>query len=190
MNKKCILIIGLIMVFLLCGCGSIEKIENDSSTAVIDVDKNMFDVTITIPADIVGKDKTQEDFDSLAREKGYKSITLNEDGSATYVMTKSQHSELMQTTKQNIEEGLTKIINDTENNIVDINTNNDYTDIKVYLSKDKLSLYDGINNLAFILYGGMYNAFNGTPVNNIHIQYIHNETGDIISEVNSSELGK
>ena len=53
----------------------------------VEVDEGLFDVELTIPKDYVGE-TTQENLDALAAEKGFKSITLNPDGSATYIMTK------------------------------------------------------------------------------------------------------
>ena len=52
----------------------------------VDVDKGLFNVTLTIPKDFVGE-TTQEKLDESVKEKGYKSATLNSDGSVTYVMT-------------------------------------------------------------------------------------------------------
>ena len=200
--KKTLFLTVCIMVLILCGCGSTEKQEpnntaetnieetsNKDSGKVV-VEKELFDVTLTLPASLNTGNKTQADYDELAKEKGYKSITINEDGSLTYVMTKSQHREAMESTKKTIDEAFAKTIQDTENNIVDIKANDNYTEIKAYVSSEKLSLYDTMNNLAFMMYGNMYNSFNGTPVDNVHIQYIQQSTGNVIKEFNTSEMGK
>ena len=106
--KKRIVATMLILSMALSGCGSsgsadtattsTQKVEDTSSTedafseldalGDVEVDKNIFDVTITVPADYVG-DVTQEELDAQAKESDIHSITLNEDGSATYVMSKS-----------------------------------------------------------------------------------------------------
>ena len=103
--KKRIVATMLILSMALSGCGSsgsadtattsTQKVEDTSSTedafseldalGDVEVDKNIFDVTITVPADYVG-DVTQEELDAKAKESDIHSITLNEDGSATYVM--------------------------------------------------------------------------------------------------------
>ena len=59
----------------------------------IEVEKELFDVTVTVPADYVG-DATQEELSKEAEANGYK-IVLNDDGSATYTMSKSQHKKMM-----------------------------------------------------------------------------------------------
>lgn len=56
----------------------------------IDVDSGLFNVTLTVPADFIGE-VTQEQLDESAKGNGYKSATLNDDGSVTYIMTKVQH---------------------------------------------------------------------------------------------------
>ena len=71
-----------------------EASENPDTIGDIDVDKGVFDVVLTIPAELVGE-TTQEELDEKASEYGYK-VTLNADGSATYTMTKSQHKEMLE----------------------------------------------------------------------------------------------
>lgn len=107
--KKKIVTILLISTLALTACGKESQVQSsDSSTQTqeesntsnkkkdtskadtINVDKNLFDVKITIPADFVGE-TTQEELDAQAKESDIHSITLNDDGSATYVMSKSQH---------------------------------------------------------------------------------------------------
>ena len=61
-------------------------------------------VELTIPADFLGDDATQQDLDEkVAETGGIISATLNEDGSATYVMTAACHKKLMQEMAQNID---------------------------------------------------------------------------------------
>ena len=40
-----------------------------------------------------------------------------------------------------------------------------------------------------ILYGGMYNIFNGTPVDNVHVDFINADSGEIINSADSSDIG-
>ena len=44
--------------------------------------------------------------------------------------------------------------------------------------------------LAFYMYGGMYNVFNGTEVENIDFDFINEETGQIINSANSRDMGE
>ena len=64
-----------------------ESVSDLSAISDINVEKELFDVTITIPSDYIGE-TTQDELDKTANENGYKA-TLNDDGSVTYVMTKN-----------------------------------------------------------------------------------------------------
>ena len=127
--KKRIVATMLILSMALSGCGSsgsadtattsTQKVEDTSSTedafseldalGDVEVDKNIFDVTITVPADYVG-DVTQEELDAQAKESDIHSITLNEDGSATYVMSKSQHKQMMKDLADNCNASLSDMV--------------------------------------------------------------------------------
>ena len=92
--KKRLVATILILSMALSGCGSngsadtaatsTQKAEDTSSTedafsdldalGDVEVDKNIFDVTITVPADYVG-DVTQEELDAQAKESDIHSIT-------------------------------------------------------------------------------------------------------------------
>ena len=79
--KKKIVILLLSAMLVLSSCGS-NSPQQDA------------DLQLDIPAEFVGE-QTQEDLNKIAEEYGIKSITLNDDGSATYVMTSKQHEEFL-----------------------------------------------------------------------------------------------
>lgn len=168
-----------------------ESSDLDTIAAVgdIEVDEGLFNVEMTIPQDLIGE-TTQEDLDKIKEENGYKSVTLNSDGSVTYVMTKKQHSELMEQTKQAIDEGLNEIVTSEDYpNIVAIEANKDYTNFKVTTKTDEISLAESFTTLAFYMYGGMYNIYNGTSVDNIEIEWINESTGEVYNTSNSKDMG-
>lgn len=56
--------------------------------------------------------------------KGYKSGTLNGDGSVTYVMNKDQHNELMKGIKESIDSSMAEMIgSESTPNITDVQAN-------------------------------------------------------------------
>ena len=156
----------------------------------VEVDEGLFEVELLIPADFVGE-KTQEELDAIAAESGYKSITLNEDGSATYVMTKKQHKEMMDEMSVSLNESLTELIG-SENypNFTDIKANDDFTEFTITTKSVELDLNESFSVLAFYMYGGMYNAFNGTTVDNIHVEFINADSGEVISSADSANMGE
>lgn len=202
MKKYLTMFLATSLVLSLCACAISVKTDNDVKVDVdldtenieekdaLEVVKDSLDVTVTIPAEIVDKELTQADYDAIALEKGYTSVTLNEDGSVTYVMSGFEHAKMM----EEIDESLQKLLDETvaseDNKITAIVHNDNYTDFKVNVDGESLGFVDSLNSIAFMLYGAMYNAFNGTPVENIHIEYISNVTGKVISETNSADLAE
>ena len=55
------------------------------------------------------------------------------------------------------------------------------------LSTDTVGLQESIMVMAFYLYGGMYNAFNGTPVDDVFVQFV-NQSGAVIETANSRDM--
>lgn len=155
----------------------------------IDVNSGLFNVTLTIPSDYVEEGVTQEQLDNTVEEEGFKSATLNEDGSVTYVVTKAQHKEMMDGIRQGIDESLAEMANSTEYpSIVRVEANIDYTQYKVYLNSDEVGLSESMAALSFYVFSGTYHVFNGTEPGNVNIQYISEATGQVIQEANSNDI--
>ena len=146
-------------------------------------------VELTIPADFLGDDATQQALDEKVTETdGIISATLNADGSATYVMTAAGHDKLMQELAQNIDTQLADMASSSDYpNVISAEASNDYTSFTVTLSTDTVGLQESIMVMAFYLYGGMYNAFNGTPVDNVSVQFV-NQSGAVIETANSRDM--
>lgn len=153
----------------------------------IEVEENLFSVELTIPADYVGE-TTQEELDQIAEENGYKSITLHEDGSATYVMKKSQHEEMMEGIADEINLGLEEMVNSEDYNFTAIEANSDFTEITVTTTSTELNMSESFAVMVIYMYGGMYHVFNGTTVDNIHVDFVNADTGEVIESADSSEM--
>ena len=185
--KKTIMGLLIASSILLVGCNgasvadSVDIQNPEEETTSIEVEKEIFDVQLTIPADLVGE-ITQDELDQICEEKGYESATLNADGSVTYVMSRSQHKELMNQTKETIEQGLDDIVNsDDYPTITKIDTNSDYTKFTITTTSTELNLIESITVLQFYMYGGMYNSFNGTPADDVETIWINADSGEEIA---------
>ena len=145
-------------------------------------------IKLTIPADFIGEDATQQALDEKVKETdGLLSIELNPDGSATYVMTAERHKELMQELTQNIDAQLADMAGSSDYpNVISAEASSDYTSFTVTLSTDLVGLQDSLLTLAFYMYGGMYNAFNGTPADNVRVQFV-DQAGNVLEEANSRD---
>mgnify|MGYP002769102953 CR=1 FL=1 len=161
-----------------------------SSSGGIEVDEGMFTVEMTVPASFFDEGTTQEDLDEACSEKGWKAATLNEDGSVTYVMSKAQHNQLMSELAAQIDDSMKEMENSEDYpSIVKVDANKNYTEFKVYLNTDEVGLMESFTVLAFYMYGGMYNAFDGTDIDDIAVCFINNETGETIEEAHSKDAG-
>lgn len=203
--KKKIITSLFVCMLTLSACGNTDSpadtsneaaksvIEEDTSEpdviGEVDVDKNLLTVELTIPADYLGE-PTQEDLNAIAKEKGYKSITLNDDGSATYVMSKMQHQEMMEDLANNINSSLSDMVGSEDYpNFTEIAANDNFTEFKITTTSVELGLNESLSVIAYYMYGGMYNIFNGTPVDNVHVDFINADSGEIINSANSSDMG-
>lgn len=167
-----------------------ESLDQLEAIGDIDVDKNLFDVTITVPKDFIGE-TTQEELDAKAKEKGFKSATLNSDGSVTYVMTKAQHKEMLDEISANINNSLAELVgSDSTPNITDIKANDDFTSFTVTTKNEEPDLAESFMVLSLYMYGGMYAIFSGDEVDNIHVDYVNAASGEIISSADSKDMGE
>lgn len=188
------LLLSFALITTLSACA--ESASNDDSSETnsteanesIEVDENLLTVEITLPAEYA-EGTTQEDLDKDVKIGTYKSATLNDDGSVTYIMTKKQHKELLSTIVDDINKNLNDMIGSEDYpNITDISANDTFTQFKVTTSSAELSLSETFSTIAFYMYGGLYNSFNGTPVDNIHVDFINAESGELIESADSSDL--
>lgn len=162
-----------------------EKGERSSKTSDdVSVDKGLFDVIITVPTDYVGA-TSQEELDEKAKEYGYK-VKLNDDGSATYTMTKSQHKRMMDEMADSLNQSLQEMVGSEDYpNFTDIDANSDFTSFIITTKSSELGFDESISTLAFYMFGGIYNVFNGTEVDNIHVEFINADSGEVISSSDS-----
>lgn len=165
-----------------------ETSETTDENQTIEVDENLLTVELTVPADYIGE-TTQGELDAAAKEKGFKSITLNEDGSATYVMTKGQHKELMSEMTNEFNAALAEMVGSEDYpNFTNIEANSDFTNFTITTTSTELDFNESFSTMVFYMYGGMYNAFNGTSVDNIHVDFVNADSGENISSADSADM--
>ncbi len=154
----------------------------------VNVDKGLFNVTLNIPRDYVGE-TTQKELDELAKEKGFKSITLNSDGSASYVMNKAQHEELLSGIRDSINSSLQEMVGSEEYpNITKIEANEDFTSFTVTTKNQEPDFAESFGILALYMYGGMYGVFSGEKPENVHVDFVNAASGEVISSSNSKDI--
>ena len=159
----------------------------------IDVDKGLMNVEITIPAEAAETYgfhfESQEEADAYAKEQGFKSVTLGDDGSITIVMSKAQHKKVMEELNKTLDEAVQEMVGSEDYpNITAIEHNDDYTNFKVTTTSEELSFNESFSGVAFFMFGAMYNSFNGTSVDNIHVDFINEASGEVIDTFDSKNL--
>lgn len=144
---------------------------------------------LIIPASFFEDGYSQEEMDAeIAKADGFLSASQNEDGSITLVMTVEKHAQLMDEISQQIDDSLSEMIGASDTSaIVSIDANEYYTEFTVTLSTDVVGVEESVAALSFYIYGGLYNIFNGTPVDSIIVRFV-DASGAIIQEAHSDDM--
>ena len=155
----------------------------------IEVEENLFDVEITMPADFVG-DSTQEELNEKAKEAGVHSIQLNEDGTATYIMSKKQHEKILKETADSINESLAEMVGSEQTpNVTNITANEDFTKFTVTTKSTEPDMGESMSVLVLYMYSGLYGIFAGQTPENVQVDFVNADTGEVISSTDSSDMG-
>ena len=182
--KKIIVTLFLLSALTFTGCGSSDELDTLKN---VETDISESAVVLVIPADYVGE-ATQSDLDAFAVEKGYDGITLNEDGSATYYMSKEKHDAMMADMKLQFTNSIEAFANSKDYpNFTKVEVNEDFTVFTVTTSSKSVSTDESLASMSFSIYGEMYNVFSGTPADNIHVDYINADTGAVVHSTDSKD---
>lgn len=163
--------------------GSVSDLE---AIGDIEVEKELFDVNLTIPSEYMGE-LSAEEIEQKAAEGGYK-VAINDDGSATYTMTKKQHKEMMKEITESINSSLAEMVgSESYPNFTGVAANEDFTNFTITTSATEIGMNESFSVMALYMYGGMYGIFNGENVENIHVDFVNSDSGEIIHSADSSE---
>ena len=188
-SKK--LITLLTVSLLMTGCSKANKKNSNDPRSSVEVNKKIINKVVTLSKDFLEMaeiDDPQASIDELINEKIIKSGKVNSDGSVTYVMTPSQHKAYMKSLKESFEEGNKDLINDSENSILDIKPSDDFSKFDIYVDPNSYSSLDSLMAIAFYIQGGYYRMFNGDKDTNVIVNFINNDTKEIIESGNSAQL--
>ena len=104
-------------------------------------------------------------------------------------MSKSQHKKMMEELSDSINTALTDMVGSEDYpNFTDIKANDDFTQFTITTKSEELNLKESVSVMGFYMYGGMYNVFNGTTVDNVHVDFVNADTGEIISSSDSKDM--
>ncbi len=174
--KRIAVVLIISCLLLLPGCGSPDlgpaggDTDPQASGESIDVEKGLFDVTVTLPASMVELEDPKV-ITEEAREKGVKEVVVNDDGSVTYKMSRSVHKQMM----QDLRESFNQTVADLKNggdfiSIRDVIYNRDLTSITLVVEREAFE-----NSLdSFAVFGlgfaaMYYQLFDGVKAENIKV---------------------
>lgn len=156
------------------------------SLGMVETENGLFFVSITLPAELVGDEITQEKIDAEAGTT-YTSGKLNDDGSVTYKMTKAQHKAMLDQLAEAMESALKDMTESGDYAISEITHNADFTSFEVKLTTEDVGMAEGFLAMGLYMYGGMYGIFTGKKTD-ITVNY-YSVNGDLIYTANSADAG-
>lgn len=172
---------------------SLQEAADAISTAEqIEVEDNLFDVTLTLPADYAS-DITEEEIAQQVADGKVHTGTLNDDGSVTYTMNKAQHAALLESVAAQLRSTLDDMIGSTDYpNLTAIETNDDFTDFTVYTTTQPgaVGLSDEMSVLIYYTCGKMYGIVSGQEPDNIHVDILNAESGELVSAHDSRDFNQ
>lgn len=162
--------------------GSDAAASTSASGDGLNVEKNLFSVTLTYPASMVDEGTTQDSLnDEIKGIDGIKSATLNEDGSVTYIMTKAYHKQIVDDMAQTIDESMAEMVGSEDYpNFTNVEANEDYTVFTVTTKSKALSLDESLSLLQFYTEGAFYSVVSGNNADSIHVDFVNADTGEVI----------
>lgn len=162
--------------------GSDAAASTSASEDGLNVEKNLFSVTLTYPASMVDEGTTQDSLNNeISGIDGIKSATLNEDGSVTYIMTKAYHKQIVDDMAQTIDESMAEMVGSEDYpNFTNVEANEDYTVFTVTTKSKALSLDESLSLLQFYTEGAFYSVVSGNDADSIHVDFVNADTGEVI----------
>lgn len=162
--------------------------EAGSGIGDIEVDENLIDVEITLPADYFeGGD--EESIKAEVEESGFKSYKINEDGSVTYTMTKAKHKEMLTQMASEMDEMLSSMVTG-EGKIpafTSVEHNDNFSVIDIYVDTAVYTPMDAMYALVLFLVGAYYQAFEGLPEEDVDVvvSFIDSADGETVLDSSS-----
>jgi hypothetical protein len=154
---------------------------------VLEVDEGIFDVEVTIPKSFF-EDSTDEEIINNAEEEGYSDVTINPDGSVTYLVPKDVYEESLVEMKSGVDETIQEIIGESPGTFKSITYDNELTSFKVTVNKQA---FEGDFSSAFVgltlgFSGMFYQLFSGVDPDDqsVLIEFIDESSGDVFTTQN------
>ena len=183
--KNVKLLFLLVLSIMLVACSS--KDEESKNANNVDVDKGLVNVEVTLPASLF-EDTDMESLKKEAKEDGVKEVIINDDGSVTYKMSKSQHKKMLKEMETTIVDSINDIEKDEDfPSIKTIDYNKSFTKYTIEMDQEihKNGSMDGFAFLNLAIQSLYYQLFNGVSEEDykVTIQLKNEETKEIFDTI-------
>ena len=150
----------LVLSIVLVACSSSE--DEKETTEKMDVDKGLVNVEVTMPA-VFFEDTDMESLKEDAKVEGIKEVIVNEDGSVTYKMSKSQHKKMMKEMEETLIESIKEIESNEEYpSIKTVEYNKAFTEYTIVVNQEEYeNSMDGFAIFGLAFQSMFYQLFNG-----------------------------
>ena len=132
---------------------------------------------------------TQEEADEIRDRNGYESASLEEDGSLTIVMSRSQYEELLSSFRESVDRGIEEIVSeDYGSSIEKIEYNDDYSVFTVTVTGEEIGPVERQTAEELVMYGTLYHIYTAGDADHIRVDYVSRESGEVIESADSGSL--
>lgn len=193
MKKKNIIFLLTFSVLLLGGCSGGRK-ESDvsaESAPLIEEVTSLPDAEIIIPSALVGNEITEaaaNDSTTAAPEESSEAA----DNTKTLTLSGEERTAIVNEIAAELSASIAAILenDDYYPDIVSITPNEDATMFTIALKDGVMNQYESMLAMSFYMVGNKYQIYAGVPADEAKtvVVYINDDTGEIISETDSSSL--
>ena len=132
---------------------------------------------------------SQEEADEIAKKNGYESAVLEEDGSLTIVMEEDVYETMISSFLDSVQKGVKEIIGDgSVSSVKKIEYNEDLSIFTVTIDADEIGIIERQAADELVMYGTLYHIYTGNSVDHIQVDYVSEESGEVIESADSGSL--
>ena len=144
--------------------------------------------TIVIPT-MYESVTSQEEADKIAEKNGYESAFLEEDGSLTVVMEEEVYEKMISAFLDSVEKGVKEIIGEgSVSSVKKIEYNEDLSVFTVSVDADEIGIIERQAAEELVMYGTLYHIYTGNNVDHIQVDFVSEESGEVIESADSGSL--
>lgn len=180
----------LLMSLAACSGKGDEQVNPENKqeeNEVVNVDKNLLSVEITLPPDFAGDMSGFDKEVYLDENPGIKDVELLEDGSMKLTMSREKHNEIMEEMEQSILTSFNELMTDEESSYIkDIRASKDYKKVDVIVDREGYENAFDFSSMTIMFSVGFYHIFEGDEFE-LDLRYIDEATDEVIEELHLPE---